>query len=389
MSKAKKLLEIYLISYLVFMTGGYVNDFNSDIFLAAYLVIGALILSWGVYFAYKNKKVFYPLHKYIYGLFLLAGIMSLLHSVNFYLSIKEIWFWLVYLILFMMMINLVGYGWSWRSLLNSAMIVGAMFNAFVLAEIIYKYSNVERCSRYVHGANHKAAFIVIVLIVGLAILLDRNKGRILPGLLVVSSVICLMATGSRGGLVAASLGSLLVIVVTAAHRRIKNKTSLALSSTALVIGPPLSVLFTRPPAVCKSAWSKSILSRVDLWGYSIDLIARYPLLGSGPDTFGYLAAPAFDFAAAATHPHNIYLRILAERGFIGMIAGIALLLVLVKTLLVDIDHVGSKAAGLGLLAAYLVHGLADVAWMDPFVMRYLAIMFGLILAAPKSTREIT
>jgi O-antigen ligase len=387
MSKAKKLLEIYLISYLVFMSGGYPNEFNSDIFLGFYLVIGALIVSWVVYSATKNKKLFYPPHKYIYGLFILAGMMSLIHSVNYYLSTKEIWFWLVYLFLFMMMINLVGHGWGWRSLLNSAMIVGALFNAFILAEIIYKYSTVERCSRYVHGANHKAAFILIVLIVGLAILLDRDKGRILPCLLVVSSVICLMATGSRGALVAASLGSLLVIVVTAAHRGIKKKISFTLSSTALVIGPPLSILFTRPPAVCKSAWSNSILRRIDLWRHSIDLIARYPLLGSGPETFGYLAAPAFDFAAAATHPHNIYLRILAERGFIGVIAAIALLLVLVKTLLVDIDHIGSKAAGLGLLAAYLIHGLADVAWMDPFVMRYLAIMFGLILAAPNLTRE--
>lgn len=387
MTIIKKLTEIYLITYLVFITGGYYHQFNSVIFVAAYLVIGALIAAWGIYSAISKSKIVYPPHKYIYILFLLAGVLSLINSVNLYLSLKEIYLWLVYFVLFMGSINLVGYGWGWRSLVNSTLAVGAIFNAYILAEIIYKFSTVDRCSRFVDGANHKAAFITIVLIVALAALLDQREDiRIMPIMLVVSSVICLIATGSRGALVAASLGSLMVIIIASAHRKPKNKTAFTLSSSALIMGLPLSVLYTRPPAVCRSAWSSSLISRFDLWRFSTEIISRYPILGSGPDTFGYLAAPAFDFAAAATHPHNIYLRILAERGFVGMIAGIGLLLVLVKTLLVDIDHVGSKAAGLGLLAAYLIHGLADVAWADPFVMRYFVISMGLIISSPKTIR---
>lgn len=388
MRAIRKITEIYLIIYLVFITGGYHHKFNSDLFIASYLVVGALIAAWGIYFTISDKSIVYPPHAYIYGLVLMTGILSLLQSENFYLSLKEIYFWLFYMILFIGIINLVGYGWSWRSLLNSTLVVGAIFNAFILAEIFYKYigrSNI--CSRGIDGANHKAAFITIVLIAGLADLLDqkKTKDRILPMLLVVSSVICLIATGSRGALIAASAGMFVVLTTSLLYR--PYKTPIVVSTSALIPALPMTVLFTRPPAVCKSAWSKSITTRFDLWEFSTGLIRKYPLLGSGPNTFGYLAAKVIDNPAATTHPHNIYLRILSERGFIGMIAGIVLLNLLVKTLLVDVDHNGSKAAGLGLLAAYLIHGLADVAWMDPFVMRYLVVMFGLIISSPKIKRE--
>lgn len=384
MRAIRKITEIYLIIYLVFITGGYYQKFNSDLFIASYLVVGALIAAWGIYFTISDKSIIYPPHAYIYGLVLMTGILSLLQSENFYLSLKEIYFWLLYMILFIGIINLVGYGWSWRSLLNSTLVVGAIFNAFVLAEIFNNYiGRAEICKRGIDGPNHKAAFITIVLIAGLASMLDQKiiKNRILPILLVVSSVICLIATGSRGALLAASAGMFIVLTTSLLFR--KYKSPIVISSFALIPALPMTVLFTRPASVCKSVWGSNITTRFDLWRISIDLFSRYPLLGTGPNTFVFMSATKH------TQPHSIYFKTLAERGLIGMVAGIVLLLVLINTLIFNVDHIGLKAAGLGLLAAYLTHGLVDAAWMDPFVMRYLVVMFGLIISSPKIKRETT
>ncbi len=389
MKTIKKLAEIYLIVYLVFMTGSYTHRFRSDIFIASYLIVGMLIAAWIIYSTLTRKEVIYPSHYDVYIQFFVVGVVISLLSVNTYLSFKELYFWFFYLFLFLGIINLVGYGWKWESLINSIMIVGGLFNLYKLIETSIQYiAGIDICSRGVDSPNRTAAYINIVLILALVVFFDRQtkKGRIFPILLIISSAIVLVATESRAGIMAASAGVFTVLVVNVIFRgwrKLGNRFVFSSVSAALITLPVISVFFTRPPQVCTSAWTSSITRRVDYWKYAMEIIKKYPILGSGPNTFGYLAVSMFNFSSEPAHPHNVYLRIMAERGIVGVIAAIALLLVLVKTFLVDVDNLGMKAAGLGVLASFLVHGIADVAWKEPFVGRYLAIVLALAISAPR------
>lgn len=388
MQTVKKILEIYLIAYLVFLTGSYSQPFRSDVYIASYIVLGVLTVIW-FGFSLVKERVVLPEYFGLYILLFLSGIVSTLFSVNIPLSVQELYLWVTYLVLLLGTINLIGYGWNRKSFLNSLLIVGVSFNLYRLAEEVSMYlAQIDICKR-MDSPNKTAAFSNILMMLALfAFMKRKGKRRIFPGLVVLSSAAVLTATASRGGIVASSAGIFVFFVVSYLYGKFdlwKDRLIL-LGAVILIIVPTVSVLFTAPPEVCTSRWTRNVTTRVDYWEYGLVIAGKYPINGSGLNTFQYLAAPVLGRRAA--HPHNIFLRVLTEQGFVGIIISAGFLLGLLASLLFDTEDVYIKAAGLGLLALFLAHGLVDVTGKEPFVMRYMALALGFVLSSNSKHRGV-
>jgi O-antigen ligase len=93
----------------------------------------------------------------------------------------------------------------------------------------------------------------------------------------------------------------------------------------VVIGVLLAVVVPRALAVT------SLLYRVNLWRDTLAAWATDPVLGIGP---GFMpiarqaAAPDFSFPVRQPHSHNLPLGVLGDAGVVGLVAGIALVIVL-------------------------------------------------------------
>lgn len=384
----KKLTELYLLFYLVFFTGSFYHSMTSEIRVSSYIMLGILILVWLYFIIFKGYKFHTPDHFLIYALFLASGASSLIHSVNFIFSLAEFYIWIIALVIFLGVINLVAYGWGFYSILNSALILGAVFNAAKLYEIATVYLvRADICDRGIDSPNKTAAFASIILLVSLSLVLNRSdiKSRVFPFALIGSSLLIVIACGSRGGIGAMAAGVMVVLGIHIVYNNLdkfKERAAVFFSSTLLVGVPLFSILLTRPQS-CVSQWTSSIVGRYDMWNFGLQIFSQFPIFGSGLNTFQFLAYPVFQKVGLTAHAHNVMLNILAERGLIGLVAAAALLLIMIKVLLIDVKEPWRKAAGLGILVVYLVHGLVDVPMKEPHLMRYFVLMMGLMIAPKK------
>ena len=72
---------------------------------------------------------------------------------------------------------------------------------------------------------------------------------------------------------------------------------------------------------------KNSLTRLTYWAYGWEVIKDYPLLGVGYDnwlSYAYYAVPDGIAYGRVQLPHNIYIEIAAESGFLGFFAFLAL-----------------------------------------------------------------
>jgi O-antigen ligase len=107
--------------------------------------------------------------------------------------------------------------------------------------------------------------------------------------------------------------------------------------------------------------------RGELWSAALRIVARYPLLGIGPDNFrhvygAYVGLPIWD---ERVHANNLYLELLADTGVLGALAFAVVMAPVVAGLVRGLRKplTSSQAllcAGLAAsLAAFLVHGVFD------------------------------
>ena len=119
----------------------------------------------------------------------------------------------------------------------------------------------------------------------------------------------------------------------------------------------------------------------------------------GFDSPRHHPGPQLCFHRQPGHPHNIYLQALAEMGFFGLIAHLAIYTGL-GTLLVQ--RARERTAGvyrtlalglLGTLIVFLVHGLFEVITYAPRAAIIVWGLFGLMLAVstsrPETIEEVT
>lgn len=217
----------------------------------------------------------------------------------------------------------------------------------------------ERMFSTLGQPNWLGAYLAAHFFLGLYMYLTkaRNKGsewmpHIPYGLYLILTFMCLLFTRSRSALIAWGVGCALVgvyFLVRRSKHSYKPVASIAFASVLLVLTfksgiaqvdryisfPTQSqkqpVVVAQTPSA-PSAVTESFDIRKIVWSGAWELGMRYPLLGTGPETFAYsyyLVRPiahnlTSEWDYIYNKAHNEYLNYLATTGFIGLAAYIGL-----------------------------------------------------------------
>ncbi len=222
---------------------------------------------------------------------------------------------------------------------------------------------------------------------------DRRLGY---GCLLLTAVLCLMFTWSRGGWIAAVLSLLLLLLLV-------SRAGFAKLFCALLCLPPLLTLL--PDTVQTRLFSSfqmadsSIRYRFGIWSGVERLLSDCFAggIGLGEAAFRRIY-PLYSLAAieAAPHTHNLYTQIAVSVGVTGLIVFLALLLILLR-------HVASYAAhsrnddpalrttvmaGFSGTVGLLLMGMTDYVWYNSRIVLLFWMVLGLTSAALRTaTRE--
>jgi len=216
------------------------------------------------------------------------------------------------------------------------------------------------------NANVFAGYIAMVLPVALGIFLSEagkgasaNNGKSLltkigVGFIVVILTASLALTSSVGGMLAV-LFSLLVFLLSV----IKEKKKVLLAAGALSAAFFAAVLFLRPDILDFSNMDNSVLNRFGYFSEAVKMFMKNPVLGSGVNTYGSLAA------GGVKYPHNWYLQTLVETGVLGFGALLIFVCVMVRESIRTLKRMEGrkKLVFAGLFAGFcgfLFHNLLDI-----------------------------
>jgi len=199
-----------------------------------------------------------------------------------------------------------------------------------------------------------------------------------------------LLSGSRGGLVALLVQSLLIGYLVGRGSRSRRSSRLkqfgfAVALMAVVIGGLVFIggenTLTR--VVDTAAQEDFTTSRLAIWGVTLDVIWKHLPFGAGFGAF-QTAYTEFDPSSGVqrvAQAHNDYLQVLADGGVVGLAFGIGFLVLVwrrsVKALSIKDRTLRSIAVGaVSGIVAVLVHSLFD------FVLHTMAValMFTLLLA---------
>lgn len=204
-------------------------------------------------------------------------------------------------------------------------------------------------------ANGLAAFLgALIPLLVLMFFIKNNVHKGIVGALIFIFIMCLLYTNSRSGLIGLGVGGgFLILFLTLSHIK-KNEKKAFLTNLllfTLLIGIIGSVYFADTKWMKKeneSAHSVNIASsfqqeavdstmrsRKYLWEGAIYIWKKYPILGSGPETFGDQfnlihtkeANTTSLWNLYSTKAHNEYLHILATTGILGFISYLSIILV--------------------------------------------------------------
>ena len=188
--------------------------------------------------------------------------------------------------------------------------------------------------------NHLAGYIAIVLptcvLVGL-----RGRRRTVQvgvGLLVAVLLAELLQTAARGAWVATIAAA--VVLAVALWPEIRRRplvpalgvSAAVLGAAAIFLGGGAHYVGGKISTLFSSNGRSSVGQRFDMWAASFHIGLNHPLTGTGPDTFVYVF-PRYEnaswvrnlgFSYAADGAHDIFMNVLADRGFVGLAILVAL-----------------------------------------------------------------
>lgn len=277
----------------------------------------------------------------------------------------------------------------------------------------------QRDTERIHGAfvnpNHLAGYLQIALAVAFAFVvesiltggdresrrkdpLDRLQRRWTPvawralawGVIVIG----ILVTRSRGGITAAAIASVAMLIVALSSRHVRHHRAFAAAGVgAIVLGVaiafattgrwPLLRFFTTDPRDAESNL------RVTLWRLSIDAWRDFPLLGSGLGTYreAFRRIQPDGMNLLVEQAHDDALQMLVTGGIVGLalaaVAIGAIALLLWREAIAN-DHREASAwslAALGAIVALSLHGLVEFNFSIPAIPATLAIVTGLAWGA--------
>ena len=233
----------------------------------------------------------------------------------------------------------------------------------------------DRLEAPVGYANASGILAGTTLLLGLGLALGGPRPhRVLGAGLAAPAALALWLSLSRGSLVAAVLGGV-VLAGTAASQRGLRRFALAAVPVGVAVSLVAGALLLtagdeRARSEAEEIGERRLLSssslRSDYWRVALGMVAREPLRGEGAGGFERVWLRERDELLYVRDAHNLYLETLAELGPVGL----ALLLVALGAPLLAARRAVGRPAGRAALAAFvalLAHAGLDWDWELPAV----------------------
>ncbi|MEW6325479.1 MAG: O-antigen ligase family protein [Nitrospirota bacterium] len=248
------------------------------------------------------------------------------------------------------------------------------------------------------NVNAFAAYLAMVLPIGGYLLLraERIGSQALAGGLLLTVVMALAMTGSKGGWGAALIVTAGLVAVAAFRgdwRRLVKRMGLVFLASFLLAG---FVWSTQPGEIenpmerffaVTMGLKQSAEGRWSYWQGAVKIIEAHPLLGTGPGTFGFSFQQVQHDGHYARYAHNLYLQMAGEIGIAGLLAFLAVtgllgMLALRLRAQRELGRVLLLSAG-----ALLLHGLVDFSWELPANQWLFFLLCGMIIGADRIGRH--
>ena len=264
---------------------------------------------------------------------------------------------------------------SWRTVFPLMAI--AVFEA---AFALWQASSGEEVAGTYWNRNHLAGLLemVLPLCVAYAVFLKRrNKGALLPMVLIAIIFLGVVASGSKGGYVA-TLAGLLAMGLVVALTRFSGIAKWATLAALPVIGIVAFALFgnqdvlIRLTGVLDTADGMTGEGRVPIWADSLRLLAAYPVFGSGLGTYfaSFVAFQTTGLSNHWTHAHNDYVESATDLGVIGLVLFLVMFFIVAAAALRltrERRQSGADLLALGCLGSFAAIGLHSAADFNLYI----------------------
>ena len=234
---------------------------------------------------------------------------------------------------------------------------------------------------------------IVALALGWAAFDPRVRRWIWP--LLVSCVLAVAATFSRGAMLASGVALGLVLIHAPARVRLAGVASagLALLAAGIAARDRMFDFF--------GGGSGSL--RLDIWSSALAMIGDRPLLGYGPDQFLYAYLPRYVAPTSwgerfTAHAHNFLLDFWIRLGIIGAAFAVVAAVLVLRATAQRVQESGDgsrlQAAALVALSATFAHGLVDNAYfshdlaMSSWLLAWLAFGLGSQVAGPQGGFDV-
>jgi len=186
------------------------------------------------------------------------------------------------------------------------------------------------------------ALLAIPLVAGASWTTRRGLAVVVLVLAVVAAVA--VVSGSRSGWLALAIAGTLAVAAGIARRDVRSafRGAVVQRSTAgraVLAGLAVVVVvvgIALGPAVLKRVTAGGEANRLAFVRIALDLFAESPAVGTGPGTW-VIQRPAYTAALEPDeyipHAHNVYAQTLAEQGVIGAVAGVVLVVFVLRLLI--------------------------------------------------------
>jgi O-antigen ligase len=185
----------------------------------------------------------------------------------------------------------------------------------------------------------------------------------------LSTLLAIVQTFSRAGIVAALIAMGVLGAITVSHH--ERRRLVPLGVAALIVPLGLAWAALADPGLDRRLTAgideSSALqpARTEFWSVAIGMLRDHPWFGVGPDNYRwqFMAYSGVDADNLGIHAHNQYLETLADTGVLGLITFAWLLIALLRVALRRLRDASAewhwRAALLASLTAWLVHALLD------------------------------
>lgn len=238
--------------------------------------------------------------------------------------------------------------------------------------------------------NQLGGFLVLIIPMVLLGVLLAKRGKLLYLGAALLGAVGIYLSFSRGSLIALVAGPIVLLGL---------RRGLLAAPIGLVMMLSLAPGLLKERFATLTSSGSELATRNNIWSAAEGIWSSHPVVGVGPGGFPAAYAserlPGKDYLPTTLfepppHAHNVILQILAEQGLVGLVAFLALAIVVVAGLVgvrrADERWVRWTARGLlGCLAAFMLHNMFDVTLLEG-TGEYLFALLGMAAALVTITR---